>query len=109
MNLTTAGKDSFGTSFDPFSADCGLEVGQLLSTSDSLAQTRDLISSVKDVKDKLSSYETCTSASSEEDSDNCSPPKPRGFKRKPGRMTPVKTDNGKKANLDVVSLDWEQY
>ena len=72
VNLTPAGKDSFGTTFDPFSADCGLEGGQLLSSSASLAQTRDLISSVKELKDKHSSYETCTSASSEDESDNSS-------------------------------------
>ena len=79
---------------------------QCQSPSSSLVKTKNLLSEVQDMRERLSSYGTCTSDSGDE-TDTFSPtPLARGFKRKSNKVTPVKTDLGKKANLESVSLDW---
>ena len=82
---------------------------QCQSSSSSLAKTKNLLSEVQDLRERLSSYGTCNSDSSGDETDTFSPtPIPRGFKRKSNKVTPVKNDLGKKANLDYVGLDWTQ-
>ena len=60
---------------------------------------------VRDLSERLSSYESCISDSGE-DSDNFSSPtsKGRGFKRNSSRMTPLKRDDLKKVNLGLGSF-----
>ena len=61
------------------------------------------------MRERLSSYGTCNSDSTGDETDTFSPtPIPRGFKRKSNKVTPVKNDLGKKANLECVNLDWTQ-
>ena len=82
---------------------------QCQSSSSSLAKTKNLLSEVQDMRERLSSYGTCNSDSTGDETDTFSPtPIPRGFKRKSNKVTPVKNDLGKKANLECVNLDWTQ-
>ena len=76
-----------------------LEVSKHLSAPPSFNKTRSLITNVKDLIDRLSSYGSCLSDSSGDESDTFLSSRRRGFKRSAG-VTPIKGDVVKKVNLD---------